>query len=148
MVTPLVIFQIISSALLFIAFWKFIGQPVLGAYFSLIQERESQTLGSKNRADDIKIESRDLLAQIELEVNKVRLLGLNKQDLEVKEARQRHQMSLDASVLSADDKVNARRQELMKTRDELLAQSEIEADKLSKLVARRVIIIEENPSIH
>jgi len=135
--------QIIISGLLFVAVWGVFGNAVFKDYFDVLEEREKKTLGSQQKALELKNQAKEIQASIEAELRASRLEGIQDRDSFIEEAKNQATNIKNEAKNEADNKFKSAALELEKLRGAAIADASSEAQKLSQLVKERALSFEQ-----
>ena len=139
MVTPSVILEILASALLFIFFWKVIGERIFRPYFLLLEEREAQTSGARERTVSSKEKAQDMLAELEHELRASRVEGLRVRDDLISQAKKEYAQKISEAMEHSAGELAQARNESNTALSEALKQVPAESEKLASEVVSRLI---------
>jgi F0F1-type ATP synthase membrane subunit b/b' len=140
--------QVLISGLLFLLVWGLFGGAVFKAYFDVLEERESKTLGAENEAGAMRSKAREIEKEIAIELRTTRLEGLRARDELIEEAKKQSTLIKDAATEKADKEYKTNARELARLREEAKGELGVEAEKLSQLVKERALASDSSRLIH
>jgi len=130
--------QIGASAVLFIAFWLFVGRGIFKTFLHVLEEREEKTVGFEKRAGIAREEAITLSGKIEQILRETRLQGILARDRMVSEAKSKSQELIDKAQRTSKDELEKARAEIAALRGQAQTELNTEVESLAKLVVSRI----------
>ena len=141
--------EIQLSGLLFLFVWWLIGNGIFKPFFEAAIEREESTSGAQRKAQELRRSLLDVDEQIQQELGKARLVGIQQRDAKVEVAKRKAQEKLDAAQQQNDKDLQAAAKRLEELRGQAERELAAEAEKLAEVVAERALAAESgSQSIH
>lgn len=138
---------IVQSSLLFLATWFVLGNKVYKPFFSLLEERERQTLGNSALAKDKLKERDELELKIEDELRKVRKESAKIRDEKLALAKAAAKSVCDDAESEAEKRLQTALLEIQSLREKAEADIEQEVERLSQIVFEKALSASNNSGL-
>ena len=131
--------QIVLSAVLFIGVWSMLRR-VLQPFIANVEERQARTFGDEHDAVEMRQKTRLLDAEIEELLRQARHDGATVRDAKIAAAKAEAQRQLEAAEAWANAEVEKGEAEILKTKNQAMAEAPAEIEKLARLVVDRALM--------
>lgn len=105
-------YTIVYQIILFLILWVILNKVLFRPYFSLLEERERQTLGARHEASDLEHEGESLKAQYEEKIAQAQAAGNAAKEVILQDARQQRERLLTQAREEATRMLESVRQEV------------------------------------
>lgn len=131
-----------GSALIFVLLWGVLGHIIFRYFFSLIAERDRQTVGSVEAAQSLQIKAKSIEDDYQSKILQANVDGLARKDAIVQKAKKEFDSTIQQTLSECQKQLKIEREQTTKKLESAVSFTDQEAEALAKRIAQRLI---ENP---